>query len=106
MNNSMKNSGLHGNSDKTTRGPTSADVSPGKRTLTESIASPGFAGARSTPGGSAESIDAGPAPALSADSSAQPASFVQRKAPPLASPALSAFSVGAVASSFASTGGE
>ena len=82
MNNSMKNSGLHGSSDKTTRGPALSEVSPGKRTLTESI-------------------ESGPAPALSADPSAQSSpGAVQRKAPASASPALSAFSVGAVASSF------
>jgi hypothetical protein len=85
MNNSMKNSGLHGSLDKTTRGPALSEISPGKRTLTESI-------------------DAGPAPAPA--DPAQASASVQRKAAPHASPALSAFSVGAVASSFASTGSD
>jgi hypothetical protein len=83
MNNSLKNSGLHGDSDRSRAPALSADYSPGKRTLTESLE--------------------GSAPALSVDPAAHAAAgFVQRKTP--ASPALSAFSVGAVADSFASSG--
>lgn len=79
MNNALQNNGLHG-SDSPGRSLGGADAAPGKRTLTESLeGSPSSEGA---------------------------AAPVQRKAAPYASPALSAFSVGAVASSFASSGAD
>jgi len=37
MNNAIKNSGLHGGSDAYGRGAATADLAPGKRTLTESL---------------------------------------------------------------------
>jgi hypothetical protein len=77
MNNAPKNTSWHGGSDSAGRS-SPASSAPGKRTLTESLEG------SSTHGGAAS------AP-------------VQRKAAPYASPALSAFSVGAVASSFASS---
>jgi hypothetical protein len=80
MNNALKNTGSLGGSDSG-RGAATADSAPGKRTLTESLES-------------------------SAPSDGGTTSTVQRKAAPYASPALSAFSVGAVADSFASSGGD
>lgn len=78
MNNALQNTGLHGE-DSAGRGSGTASSAPGKRTLTESLE------------GSSDGVASAP---------------VQRKAAPYASPALSAFSVGAVASSFASSGAD
>ena len=82
MNNALKNTGLQGGADSG-RGSSLAESAPGKRTLTESLESSASSG--SSHDGAGEST-------------------VQRKAAPYASPALSAFSVGAVADSFASSG--
>lgn len=78
MNNALKNTGSDG-ADGAGRGAASSDSAPGKRTLTESLE-----------GSTSEGASAP----------------VQRKAAPYASPALSAFSTSAVASSFASSGGD
>jgi hypothetical protein len=80
MNSALKNNGSQ-DSDGSGRSLGVADSGPGKRTLTESLE------------GSSSGGGAAAAP-------------VQRKAAPYASPALSAFSVGAVASSFASSGAD
>jgi hypothetical protein len=87
MNNALKNSGLHGSSETPGRAPAASESSPGKRTLTESL-------------GSAEMSTE----ASIAHDSPRPGT-VQRK-PSFSSPALSAFSVGPVAESFASSGSE
>jgi hypothetical protein len=79
MNNALKNNGSDG-PDGSGRSHGGADSTPGKRTLTESLEGSSSGAAAAAP--------------------------VQRKAAPYASPALSAFSVGAVASSFASSGGD
>jgi hypothetical protein len=80
MNNALKNTGSPGGPDVAGRS-SPANSGPGKRTLTESLEeSSTHDGAASAP--------------------------VQRKAAPYASPALSAFSMGAVASSFASSGAD